>query len=71
MTGPIGKILIVVGFILIITGLAFLFADKIPFLGKLPGDIYIKREKFTFYFPITTSIIISIILTVILWLLRK
>lgn len=71
MTGPVGKILIVTGLIFIVVGLAFLFADKIPFLGKLPGDIYIKKERFTFYFPIATSIIISIILTIILWLFRR
>ena len=52
-------------------GLVFLFADKIPFLGRLPGDIYIKREKFSFYFPITTSIIISIILTILFSIFKK
>jgi hypothetical protein len=66
-----GKILIVIGIILTVVGLAFLFADKIPFPGKLPGDIYIKKERLTFYFPITTSIIISIILTIIFWIFRK
>jgi hypothetical protein len=71
MTGPTGRILIIMGFILIIFGLAFLFADKIPFLGKLPGDIYVKKDRFTFYFPLTTSLIISIIMTVIFWLFRK
>ena len=65
MPGAMGRILIVIGIILIIVGLAFLFADKIPFLGKLPGDIYIKKENFSFYFPVTTSIVISIILTII------
>jgi hypothetical protein len=44
---------------------------KVPWIGKLPGDIYIKRENFTFYFPLATSIVISIILSLILWLLRK
>ncbi|HOW56720.1 MAG TPA: DUF2905 domain-containing protein [Smithellaceae bacterium] len=67
----IGKILIFAGVILIVAGLVFLFADKIPFLGRLPGDIYIKKERFSFYFPITTSIIISIILAIIFSLFRK
>ena len=71
MTGPLGKILIVTGLIMIVAGLAFLFADKIPFLGRLPGDIYIKRERFTFYFPIATSIIISIILTILFSIFRR
>jgi len=66
-----GKMLIVVGVILIVVGLAFLFADRIPFFVKLPGDIYIKKERFSFYFPITTSIIISIILTILFSIFRK
>jgi len=45
--------------------------DKIPWIGKLPGDILIKKEKFTFYFPLTTSILISIILTLLFTLFRK
>ena len=68
---PIGKLLIIVGILLVVIGLAFVFADKIPFLGRLPGDIYIKREKFSFYFPITTSIIISIILTILFSIFKK
>jgi hypothetical protein len=67
----IGKMLIILGIILIIVGIGFLFGDKIPFIGKLPGDILIKKERFSFYFPITTSIIISIILTIIFSLFRK
>jgi hypothetical protein len=71
MPAAMGKILIVIGIILVIAGLAFLFADKIPFLGRLPGDIYIKKERFTFYFPLTTGMIISIIVTIIFWIFRK
>jgi len=67
----IGKMLIILGIILIIVGIGFLFGDKIPFIGKLPGDILIKKERFSFYFPITTSIIISIILTILFSLFRK
>lgn len=67
----IGKMLIILGIILIIVGLGFLFGDKIPFIGKLPGDILIKKERFSFYFPITTSFIISIILTILFSLFRK
>lgn len=67
----IGKMLIVAGIILAAIGVFFLFADKIPYLGRLPGDIYIKRDRFSFYFPLTTSIIISIILTIIFSLFRK
>ncbi|HPU43890.1 MAG TPA: DUF2905 domain-containing protein [Dictyoglomaceae bacterium] len=61
-----GKWLILFGIILIILGLIFLFIEKIPFLGKLPGDIKIERKNFVFYFPLTTSIILSLVLTIIL-----
>jgi len=71
MMPAIGKMLIILGIILIIVGIGFLFGDKIPFIGKLPGDILIKKERFNFYFPITTSIIISIILTILFSLFRK
>ncbi len=67
----LGKMLIILGIIIILIGLGFIFADKIPYIGRLPGDIYVKRERWSFYFPITTSIIISIILTLIMWLFRK
>ncbi len=67
----IGKMFIVLGIILIVVGIAFLFGDKIPYIGKLPGDIYIKKERFSFYFPITTSIIISITLTILFSIFRK
>jgi hypothetical protein len=67
----IGRMLVIVGVLLVIVGLGFMFADKIPYVGRLPGDIFIKREKFSFYFPLTTSIIISIILTVLFTIFRK
>jgi len=66
-----GKILIFFGFLLILIGLIFSFAGKIPYFGKLPGDIYIKRENFTFYFPITTCILVSIILSIIFYLISR
>ncbi len=67
----LGKMLIVIGCIIIVIGVMLLFAHKIPFIGRLPGDIFVKRENFTFYFPLTTSIIISIILTLIFWIFRR
>jgi predicted membrane protein len=66
-----GKVFIILGVIFIVIGLAFMFGDKIPFLGKLPGDIYIKRERFSFYFPFTTSILISIVLMILFSIFRK
>ncbi len=65
----LGKSLVVFGIILALVGLALMFSDKIPWLGKLPGDIHIKRDNFEFWFPITTSIVISVLLSVILWVI--
>ncbi|MBT1077299.1 DUF2905 domain-containing protein [Geobacter grbiciae] len=67
----LGKSLIVFGLIIAAVGVVLTFAGKIPWLGRLPGDIYVKRDNFTFYFPLATSILISVILSLILWLLRK
>jgi hypothetical protein len=68
---PIARFLILAGLILLGAGLLFLLFDKIPWVGRLPGDITIRREKFTFYFPLATCILISVILSLILWFLRK
>jgi hypothetical protein len=65
MTG-FGKILIFLGVILVFIGILFVFSGKIPWLGKLPGDIYIKKDNFTFYFPLATSILLSIALSIIM-----
>lgn len=67
----LGKILIFAGVILVLVGIIFIFSNKIPGIGKLPGDIYIQKKNFSFYFPITTSILISIVLSLILMLWSK
>jgi hypothetical protein len=67
----LGRALILIGAVIILIGLGLLFAHKIPYLGRLPGDIYIKRDNFTFYFPLATSILISIILSLIFRIFRK
>jgi uncharacterized protein HemY len=69
--GEIAKTMILIGTVLIVLGLVLLLFQKTPFLGKLPGDILIKKENFTFYFPLATSIIISIIISLVLYLLGK
>ncbi len=66
-----GKILVFLGIILTAAGILFMFGAKIPWLGKLPGDIYIKKENFTFYFPLATSILLSIALSVIILLIGR
>lgn len=65
----LGKSLVLFGIILALVGLVLMFSDKIPWLGKLPGDIHIKRENFEFWFPITTSIVLSVVLSLILWVI--
>ena len=67
----LGKSLIIVGLLIALVGVLLTLAGKLPWIGRLPGDIVIKRENFTFYFPLATSIILSIILSLILWLFKK
>jgi hypothetical protein len=67
----LGRLLIAVGVLLVIVGAVLLLAPKLPWLGKLPGDISFKRGNFSFYFPLGTCILISIILTLIMYLLRR
>ncbi|HNW28873.1 MAG TPA: DUF2905 domain-containing protein [Spirochaetota bacterium] len=69
-----GKILIIIGTILVLAGILLLFKDSLPFLrhfGRLPGDITIERENFSFHFPIVTGIIISIVLSLVLYVINK
>lgn len=68
----IGKTIIFIGLLMVVIGILLLFSDKLPFnLGKLPGDIAIKKENFSFYFPLTTSILISIVLSILFFLISK
>ncbi len=62
----ISRMLLMLGIVLVVIGAWLSLTGKIPFFGKLPGDILIKRDNFTFYAPVATSIILSIILTLII-----
>jgi len=64
------KTVIYIGILIVIVGLLWPWITKLP-LGKLPGDIAIKKEGFQLYFPITTMIIVSLVISVILWLFKK
>jgi hypothetical protein len=66
-----GRILILIGLVVAGVGLVIMLAGKIPFLGKLPGDFLFRGKNFSFYFPLTTSILISVILTLILWFINR
>lgn len=70
---PVGRLLIVVGVVLVVIGILLGYTNFFSYLrlGRLPGDINIKRENFRFYFPVTTSILLSLVLTLILYFFRK
>lgn len=63
------KTLIILGILLIVTGLAWPWISTLP-IGRLPGDIVIERDHYTFYFPVTTMIVISVLVSVLIWLIR-
>ena len=67
----VGKIIVLIGLVLLVIGLLVQYSDKIPFLGRLPGDIRIENEYVKIYIPITTSILISLLLTIILYLINR
>jgi uncharacterized membrane protein YidH (DUF202 family) len=69
--GGIGRILVYLGLFLVIVGVIFSLIGKIPWLGHLPGDITIERERFTFYFPLATCLIISVVLSLVLYFFRR
>lgn len=72
MNSAMGKYIIIAGLVIVGIGvLIYFFHDRLNWIGRLPGDIRIERENFRFYFPITTMVIFSIILTLIIYLLRR
>jgi hypothetical protein len=70
-SGSLGKTLILIGILIVVAGGLIMIVAKIPFLNRLPGDIKIQRGNFTFYFPLTKCIIISVIITIILNIVLK
>lgn len=69
--GDIGRFIIVAGLILVGIGFLFLFSEKIPYIGRLPGDIIIRKKNFTFYFPLMTGLLLSILLSLILYIVGR
>ena len=67
----IGRILLVIGLVIAGVGLVLVFAGKIPWFGRLPGDFFWRGKNASFYFPLTTSILVSLILTLILWFIHR
>lgn len=66
-----GKTLIYLGLLLVVVGVIFSLAGKLPWLGHLPGDISIQKDRFSFYFPITTCILISLIVSLVVYFFRR
>jgi len=67
----IGKALLVLGLVIALAGFVLLLAGRVPWIGRLPGDIHIERGNWTFYFPLGTSILLSVILTLLFWLFGR
>ena len=66
-----GKILVLIGLLIVVLGIVLMVGNKIPFIGRLPGDIAIERKNYSLYMPLTTCIVISIVFSFILWLFSK
>jgi hypothetical protein len=68
---PLGKMLVFAGLLVAAVGILFLLSDKVGWIGRLPGDITIRRENFTFHFPLATCLLISLLLSFLFWIFRK
>ena len=67
----LGRMLVVMGLVVALVGVVLMVVGRVPGLGRLPGDIYIQRGNWSFYFPLMTSIIVSVLLTVLFWLFGR
>jgi len=71
MLSDMGRLLVVVGAVVVVVGLVLMFSDRVPFLGRLPGDIVIRRKNTVVYFPLVTMLIVSIVLSIVLRALSR
>ena len=67
----IGRVLIVLGVVIAVVGLVLVIFGRVPWVGRLPSDVHVQRGNWTFYFPLGTSILLSIVLTLVLWLIGR
>ena len=67
----IGKLLVVLGLVLVGVGIVVMLAGRLPWFGRLPGDLYIQRGNWSFYFPLATSLVLSIVLSLMLYLISR
>jgi len=68
---PLGRALLVLGVVLVVAGVWVLAGPKVPWLGRLPGDIAIRRDHFSFYFPLTTCLVASVVISLVLWFIGR
>lgn len=71
MSGDLGRVLIVAGVVIAVVGVVLLFVGRVPWLGRLPGDVHIERGHWSFHFPIVTSLLLSLVLTVIFYVIGR
>ena len=67
----VGKILIAFGLLIALAGVVLVLVGRVPWIGRLPGDIHIVRDGFSFHFPLVTCLIISVVLTILIWIFRR
>ena len=67
----VGKLLIIFGVLIAVVGVVLVLIGRVPWVGRLPGDILIQRGNWTFYFPLATSLLLSVVLTLLVWLLGR
>ena len=67
----VGRALIVLGLVLVLTGVALTLVPRVPWIGRLPGDVHVQRGNWSFYFPLTTSLIVSVVLSLLFYLLGR
>ncbi len=67
----VGKLLVVFGVLIALAGVALMLAGRVPWLGRLPGDIHVQRGAWTFYLPLATSLLLSLVLTLVLWIFGR
>ena len=69
--GDVGKALVALGLLIALTGVVLMLVGRVPWLGRLPGDIHIERGNFSFYFPLATSLLLSVVLTLLLYIVGR
>ncbi|PYO00380.1 MAG: DUF2905 domain-containing protein [Candidatus Rokuibacteriota bacterium] len=67
----LGRALVVIGVVIVVVGLLLMLVGRVPWIGRLPGDIHVQRGNWSFYFPLATSLLLSVILTLLFWLIGR